>query len=138
MLISAAAPGRVQKIAYSKGAFFPVNSQIATINNIDGLYASATYTLTSPDYTRLNTKSRIEVKFPDGQVLNASVYNISFERGDKEVLTTVRPRFYNTDLKTETFSVGTPINTVLELGSDTFLERIVNGAKSIITPHYVY
>lgn len=135
ILISAAAPGRVQSIAFKEGAFVPANSRIAVINNNGGLYVSAAYALSSPDYARLSTKSRVFVTLPDGQRVDATVYDMSFERIDKEVRTTVRARFDNKNINTEVFSVGTPVNAVLELNKDTLFERIINRAKSVFTPN---
>jgi multidrug resistance efflux pump len=134
VLISAAAPGRVQSIAYREGAFVPANSQIAVINNKDGLYISATYSLSSPDYTRLNTNSKIYVTLPDGKKVEAIVYDIVLEKKEGDVLTTVMARFDNKQINTTTFSVGTPVDTVLELSTDTLFERIKSRIMPLFSP----
>ncbi len=122
--LSAAAPGRVQSIAYRQGAFVPANSQIAVVNNDGGLYISATYKLSSPDYSNLDTNSIVYATMPDGKKLRATVYDISLERVDKEVETTVFARFDNNEINTTAFSVGTPVQTTLELRTNTIFERI--------------
>jgi multidrug resistance efflux pump len=134
VLISAAAPGRVQSIAYREGGFVPANSQIAVINNEDGLYASATFVLSSPDYTRLNTNSKVYVTLPDGKKVEGIVYDILLDKKDDEVQTTVRARFDNNAINTTTFTVGTPIDAVLELSTDTLFERGVSAVTSLFSP----
>jgi len=132
--ISAAAPGQVQSIAYRKGAFVPANAEIAVINNEGGLYASATFVLSAPDYSRLDTNSRVHITMPDGKKVDATVYDISLERVEGEVQTTVRARFDNQNINSDAFSVGTPIDAVLELRTDTLLDRISSRLKSLFTP----
>jgi hypothetical protein len=134
VLISAAAPGRVQSIAYREGAFVPANSQIAVINNKDGLYVSARYSLSSPDYSRLNTNSKVYVTLPDGKKVEAIVYDIVLEKEEGDVLTTVMARFDNNDINKTTFSVGTPLETSLELSTDTLFERIKNRVTALFSP----
>lgn len=134
ILISAAAPGKVQSIAYRKGAFVPANSPIAVVNNENGLYVSATYALLAPDYSRLKTDSLIYVDLPSGEQVRASVYDVTLERVDDEVRTTVRARLQSDEAIAEAFSVGTPIESVLELSTDTLFERIVGGVTSVFTP----
>jgi hypothetical protein len=134
VLISASAPGRVQSIAYREGAFVPANSQIAVINNKDGLYISATYSLSSPDYSRLNTNSKIYVTMPDGVKVQAIVYDIVLEKKEGDVLTTVMARFDNEQINTTAFSVGTPVETTLELSTDTLFERIKTRITALFSP----
>jgi multidrug resistance efflux pump len=134
VLISASAPGRVQSIAYREGAFVPANSQIAVINNKDGLYISATYSLSSPDYSRLNTNSKVYVTMPDGAKVQAIVYDIVLEKKEGDVLTTVMARFDNEQINTTAFSVGTPVETTLELSTDTLFERIKTRITALFSP----
>ena len=134
ILIAAAAPGRVQNIAYRQGAFVPANSQIATINNNDGLYISATYALSAPDYANLTTDSIVYVTMPDGKKVRATVYDIALDREEGEVQTTVRARFNNDEINTTAFSVGTPLQSTLELRTNTFFERGVASIQQLFSP----
>ncbi len=134
VLISAAAPGQVQSIAYRQGAFVPANSQIAVVNSEDKLFVSATYKLSAPDYARLDTSSKISITFPDNKTVQGSVYDISLKTVDREVLTTVRARFDQDAVNKVAFSVGTPVKTVLYLNSDSWLNRITTDIRLLFQP----
>lgn len=132
--ISAAAPGQVQSIGYRRGAFVPANSQIATINIENKLYVEATYKLSSPDYSRLNTNSKLTIVFPDDKQVEGSVYDFKLSTVDKEVLTTVRARFNQDAINKTAFSVGTPLTTTLHLDSDTWYSAVKNKVQSLLRP----
>jgi multidrug resistance efflux pump len=134
VLVSAAANGRVQTIKYRAGAFVPANSEIAVVNAENGLYISATYKLSSPDYARINTKSKVSVTFPDNKTLEGTVYDISLATIDKEVLTTVRARVNQDDINRVAFSVGTPVKTTLFLDTKTWYSQITHGIQSLFQP----
>jgi multidrug resistance efflux pump len=134
VLISAAANGRVQEIKYRQGSFVPANSEIAVINNENGLYVSATYKLSSPDYARINTRSKLTVILPDNTTLQGSVYNITLETVDKEVLTTVRARIDQEAVNQVAFSIGTPVRTTMLLDTNTWYDQITNVFKSLFHP----
>lgn len=134
VLISAAAPGRIQTVSYHEGAFVPANSQIAEINIQNKLYVEATYKLSSPDYARLNTNSKVTITFPDNKKVEGTVYDISLATVNKEVLTTVRARFNEEGVNTSTFSVGTPVKTTLHFDSNTWFNSLKNSIQSLIQP----
>ncbi len=128
VLITAAADGRVQSIENRVGAFVPANSELATINLKDGFFISATYKLSSPDYARISTGSRVVVTMPDGVKIDGKVYDISLATVDEEVLTTVKVRVDQSRVNQVAFSVGTPVETTLYLNNDTWytsLRRLV-------------
>jgi len=131
VLISAAAPGRVQSIAYRKGAFVAANNEIAVINNKDGLYTSATFILSAPDYALLDTNSRVNITLPDGRKVTGTVYDITLDRVEGEIETTVRARFDNKTINTTAFSVGTPVQATLELRSDTLYDKLSGSINSL-------
>lgn len=132
--ITAAAPGQVQSIAYRQGAFVPANSQIAIINIENKLYVEATYKLSSPDYSRLNTNSKLTIVFPDNNRIEGSVYDFKLATVNSEVLTTVRARFNQSAINTTTFTVGTPLKTTLFLDSDTWYNTIKKQIQLLIQP----
>lgn len=134
VLISAAANGQIQTIKYRAGAFVPANSELAVVNTENGMYVNATYKLSSPDYARLNNKSKIAVTFPDNKKLEGSVYDISLETIDKEVFTTVRARINQDDVNRVAFTVGTPVETTLFLDTKTWYSQISHGIQSLFNP----
>ncbi len=134
VLVSAAANGQVQTIKYREGAFVPANSEIAIVNIENGLYVSATYKLSSPDYARLNNKSKLEVTLPDNKTLEGTIYGVSLATVDKEVLTTVRAHINQGDINKAAFSVGTPVEATLYLDTKTWFSRISNSVQSLFQP----
>lgn len=134
VLISAAANGRIQSIAYREGAFVPANSEIAIVNVENGLYISSTYKLSSPDYARINTKSNVVVTMPDNTTLDGTVYDISLETIDKQVVTTVKARVDQDAINKVAFSVGTPVKSTLYLDTKTWYSQIVSRAQSLFQP----
>jgi multidrug resistance efflux pump len=135
VLMSAAENGRVQTINYRQGAFVPANSEVAVVNTEDGLYIKAVYKLSSPDYARLSNRSKISVRFPDNNVLEGSVYNISLETVNKEVLTTVRARIDQHSVNQVAFSVGTPVKTTLFFDTKTWYSKIEDAIQSLFHPN---
>jgi len=134
VLVSAAANGQVQTINYRQGAFVPANSDLAIVNVENGLYVSATYKLSAPDYARINKNSKIAITLPDNKTLEGVVYDISLETVDKEVMTTIRARVTNTDINRVAFSIGTPVETVLFLDTTTWYSRISEAVQSLFRP----
>lgn len=134
VLVSAAANGRVQTIAYREGAFVPANSEIATVNVENGLYISSTYKLSSPDYARINTKSNVVVTMPDNKTLEGTVYDISLETIDKQVVTTVKARVDQDAINKVAFSVGTPVKSTLYLDTETWYSQISSTVQSLFKP----
>jgi len=132
--ITAAADGRVQTIAQRVGAFVPANSELATINIKDGLYVSATYKLSSPDYARIGIGSLIAITLPDGVKVDGKVYDISLNTNDKEVFTTLKARIDQTKVNQVAFSVGTPVETVLYLNNDTWFTSLTRYSKKLFQP----
>ncbi len=134
VLISAAAAGRIQTINYRQGAFVPANSEIAIVNSENALYVSSTYKLSSPDYARISNKSKLSVTLPDNKHIDATVYDISLDTTDKEVLTTVRARIDQDAVNRVAFSVGTPVESTLYLDTDTWYNRIASGITTLFQP----
>lgn len=134
VLVSAAANGRIQTIAYREGAFVPANSEVAVVNSENGLYISSTYTLSSPDYARINNTSKVAVTMPDNTRLEGSVYDISLETIDKQVVTTVKTRIDQDAVNKVAFSVGTPVKSTLYLDTKTWYSQIVAAVQTLIRP----
>lgn len=134
VLVSAAANGQVQSIDYRQGAFVPANSEIATVNVENGLYIKSTYTLSSPDYARINTKSKVSVTMPDNKKIEGMVYDISLETIDKQVVTTVKTRVDHDAINKTAFSVGTPVSSTLYLDTKTWFSRISTAITSLLQP----
>lgn len=134
VLVSAAANGQIQTVNYRQGAFVPANSDLAIVNVENGLYVSATYKLSAPDYARINKSSKIAITLPDNKTLEGVVYDISLETVDKEVMTTVRARVTNADVNRVAFAIGTPVETVLFLDTTTWYSRITETIQSLFRP----
>jgi multidrug resistance efflux pump len=124
ILISAAAPGQIQSIAYREGAFVPANTQISTVNVKNKFFVSATYKLSSPDYANLSKGSKVSARFPDGKTITGEVYDIALETIDQEIMTNVRIRFDQNQINKTVFSVGTPVKTTLLLDRQSAYARI--------------
>lgn len=134
ILLSAAADGKVQEISYHVGAFVPANDQIASVAIDDSLYVSATYKLSPPDYAQVSRNNKMTVTLPDGKKLNGSVYDISLDKKEGAVETTVRARLPQADINTLAFGVGTPVETTLYLTSDTWYSKIVAAVSNLFQP----
>ncbi|MDN5275110.1 MAG: Biotin/lipoyl attachment protein [Candidatus Saccharibacteria bacterium] len=134
VLIAAAANGQIQSIKYRAGAFVPANSEIAIVNVENGLYIDASYKLSSPDYARLSNKSKITATLPDNKTVEGTVYDISLETINKEVVTTVHARIPQENINRVAFSVGTPVKTTLFLDTKTWYSQIVNAIQSLLHP----
>lgn len=134
VLITAAADGRVQQVSQRVGAFVPANTELAVINLKDGLYISATYKLSSPDYARIGMGSRIVITLPDGVKIDGSVYDISLETIDKEVHTTVKARIDQSKVNQVVFTVGTPVESILYLNNDTLATRLGHYVQQLFQP----
>lgn len=134
VVVSAAANGQIQTIKYRLGAFVPANSEIAVVNIENGLYVSATYKLSSPDYARLGAQSRLSVVLPDNKTITGSVYDVSLETVNGEVLTTVRAHIGQENINKVAFSVGTPVQTTLYLDTSTWYNRITSGIQALFQP----
>ncbi len=132
--VAAAANGRIQTINYRKGAFVPANSEIAIVNSENALYVSATYKLSSPDYARISNKSKLSVTLPDNKRIEGSVYDISLKTVDDEVLTTVKAKVDQDAINRAAFSVGTPVESVLYLDTDTWYNRISTAIANLFKP----
>ncbi len=131
--ITANADGRVQSIDQRVGAFVPANTELAKITLKDGLYISATYKLSSPDYARIGMGTLVSVTLPDGVNVLGKVYDISLATTDKQVYTTVKARIDQTKIN-PVFSVGTPVDTVLYLNNDTLYTTLVRYIQKIFQP----
>lgn len=134
ILVTASAEGRVQSISERVGAFVPANTELAKINLKDGLYISATYKLSSPDYARISTGSKIVVTLPDNTKIDARIYDITLETRDKEVYTTVKARVDQAKINQVVFTAGTPVESVLYLNNDTLLTRIIRYVTPLFQP----
>lgn len=131
--ITATADGRVQSISQRVGTFVPANSELAKITLKDGLYISAKYKLSSPDYARIGMGTLVAITLPDGVKVEGKVYDISLNTSDKEVYTTVKARVDQTKIN-PVFSVGTPVETVLYLNNDTLYTSLVRYVQKLFQP----
>ncbi len=134
VLVSAAANGRIQSIAYRQGAFVPANSEVAVVNSEHGLFISSSYILSSPDYARINTNSKVAITMPDNKKIEGTVYDISLETIDKQVVTTVKTRVDQDAINRTTFAVGTPVESTLYLDTQTWYSRIATTLQSLFQP----
>lgn len=134
VLVSAAANGRIQSIAYRQGAFVPANSEVAVVNSERGLFISSSYILSSPDYARINMNSKVAVTMPDNKKIEGTVYDISLETIDKQVVTTVKTRVDQDAINQTTFAVGTPVESTLFLDTQTWYSRIASAVQSLLQP----
>lgn len=134
ILLKATNPGIVSTINYREGTYVPANSELANISLTDSLFVTATYRLSPPDYARIKKGSLVTVTLPDNKKLTARVFDISLVSKDNDVETIIKAKFSQTDIDAFTFSVGTPVLTVLHFEDGSWLQSLIDKTRALLQP----
>lgn len=136
IILRATDNGVVDKIQYRAGSFVPAGGIIATINTADSLYVVATFSLSPPDYARINRKSTLAVKLPDNSTINADIFDISLvSNKDKNTVDTViKARIKNANISDFRFAVGTPVQATLQLTPYTWYQNVFTYIENLFKP----
>ncbi len=136
VLVTASKPGVVRKVDYQIGSFIPANTEIASISLQGSLYVQATYSLSAPDYARINYNSSVVVTLPDNTKVNGKIYDVtlSHTNDQKLVSTIVKARLDPSQVNTAVFVPGTPVETTWQLTNDTLYNTIVQTIDKLFRP----
>jgi len=131
ILLKASNAGVVNTVNYREDTYVPANNELARINLADELFVTGTYRLSPPDYARIKKGSTVLVTLPDNQKLKATVFDISLVSKDTDVDTIVKAKISDSDSSRVSFSVGTPVETVLLFDDGSWLQVIIDKAKEL-------
>lgn len=134
MILLANAPGIVQQINFSDGAYIESDSQIATIATDNPRYVVARYLLNAPDYARINRDSPVKVTLPDNSHFDAKVFDITLEQEGEQVFTVIKARLPKDANILPTFTSGTPVSTSWSLDTSDWQTTIYDSVRSLIEP----
>lgn len=134
MILLATAPGIVQQINYSNGAYIEVGGEIATVATDNARYVIAHYLLSAPDYSRINRENLVQVTLPDNSKYEAKVFDISLEQENEQVYTVVRARLPKDANILPTFASGTPVSTSWQLDNSDWQNSLIKFIRALIEP----
>lgn len=134
MILLANAPGVVQQINFSDGAYIETNTEIATIATDNARYVIAKYLLNASDYARINRDNAVQVTLPDNTKYQAEVFDISLEQDEEQVFTVVRARLPTDAEILPAFASGTPVATSWALNNSDWQDTIFEFVRSFIEP----
>lgn len=134
MILLANAPGVMQQINFSDGAYIEANSEIATVATDNARYVVAYYLLNAPDYARVNRDNPVQVTLPDNSRYQAQVFDVSLEQDGEQVFTVVRARLPNDAKVLPAFTSGTPVNTAWNLDNSAWQNTVFEFVRRLIEP----
>lgn len=134
MILLATAPGVVQQINFTIGAFVEADADIATVATDNARYVIARYLLSAPDYARINRDNLVHITLPDNSKYEARVFNISLEQDEEQVYTVVRARLPEDANILPTFSPGTPVSTTWQLDNSSWQNSLIRFVRSLVQP----
>lgn len=126
--------GVVQKISYRAGSYAPTGSIVATVNTVGSLHVVANFSLSPPDYARINKNSNVDLRLPDNTTKTATVFSITLVRNGDSVDTVVKARVKDADISDFRFSVGTPVQATLQLSQDNWYQRVFTSIEELFKP----
>jgi len=126
LVITATNDGQIDSVAYTKGAFVPANSTIATVQQAGSMYVSADFLLTAKDYARVPAQATMDVILPNNEKITAQVSQIKVSTENGQARTIVKA--YSPELANGTglFAVGTPVSVTLHLTNEGPITDITN------------
>lgn len=139
IVLRATDDGVIDEIRFREGSFAPAGGIIGTINTAGSLHAVAEYRLSPPDYARINRGGTMEITLPDNSKVEAAIFDIALVNNEdtNRVDTVVKARIPNADVTDFRISVGTPVDTKIELTRDAwydgffrFIEQLFRPARS--------
>lgn len=136
IILKANEDGVISKINYQSGSFVPAGGVIATVNTASSLHVVAYFSLSPPDYARINRDSSVKIKLPDNSTAYADIFDVRLVNNQDldTVDTVVKARLQNTDVNDFLFSEGTPVQVELQLQQNTWYEGLFTYVKNLFKP----
>lgn len=135
MVFTAALDGIVQEVDAEIGSFIEEDETIAVIAIADTIHLESEFSLGARDYARIPINGTIAVTMPDGNVVQAEIYDVEVEEyEDARATTIVRAR--SSEISTQNYSVvGAPVEAELNLEDDEgFGGWLVTQVGRLFTP----
>lgn len=132
VIITAAKDGIVSKIDHSQGSFVPANEALATIIDVNSVYAQAVYRLPRNDFALLSRDTSMKVRLPNGDYATGSVTKIDVLEQNDVVITQVQSEI-ETDASTFLVGTSTPVTADLVLRTDTYYDRAADYVGTVFT-----
>lgn len=134
IIIKATSDGVMDKISFRAGAFIPAGGVIATINTVGSLHVVSNFSLSPPDYARINKNSPVFLKLPDNTTKEATIFAITLVANGDTVDTVVKARLKDADISDFRFSVGTPVQATLQLSQEPLHEKLLRSIEQLFKP----
>lgn len=127
--------GVVNTINHHTGSFVPAGGIVATMSLAKSLHIVAHFSLSPPDYARIDKERSVKLRLPDNSQLEATIFNINLVRNDNNgVDTVVKARIKDADISDFRYSIGTPVDATLYLQQDDWHQPLVTYLKELISP----
>jgi hypothetical protein len=109
---------------------------LATINTTSSLHVVANFSLSPPDYARINRDSSVKIKLPDNSTVNAKIFDVRLNNNQdlNNVDTVVKARLENVDSNDFLFSEGTPVQVELQLNRNSWYEGLFTYVENLFKP----
>lgn len=134
IVLTAGAAGVIRSVAIQEGSYASSGSTIATIDIMDSVYAVSYYSLSPPDYARIEKGATTEITLPDNTKVLAKVFAINLERDNDDVDTVITARLDSADLQDFRFAVGTPVTSVLHFNNKPWYQTLKDLTRSLFQP----
>lgn len=126
--------GIVEEIKYRAGSFAPAGGIIATVNTVGSLHVVAHFSLSPPDYARIDKSRPIEVRLPNNTSREADIFSVALVANGDGVDTVVKARLRDADMTDFQFSVGTPVEATLRLNQTSWYQGLLNYIQELFKP----
>lgn len=136
IILKANQDGVIRDINYQSGSFVPSGGVIATINTAASLHVVASFTLSPPDYARINRDSDVKIKLPDNSTAYADIFDVRLVNNNDvdSVDTVVKARLQNANVSDFLFSEGTPVQVELSLKRSAWYEGLFTYVQNLFKP----
>lgn len=132
--LKASDDGVVNKIFYHAGSYVPGGGIVASVYTVGSLYVISHFHLSPPDYARIDKSSKISLRLPDNSTQTATIFSIALVSNGDSVDTVVKARLKNADISDFQFSVGTPVDSTLQLRQDNIFQGLFNSVQQLFKP----
>lgn len=131
IIMLATQDGVLQDVNYLTGSYVPANQYIFKITAEDTPYVTSHFNLARDDFQRLNKSTLLQVKLPNGQIVDSPIQQISVDTGSQlsglEVPVTIK----STIKPDRNLLIGSPVTANLHLNRQTQLQRIAHFLKGL-------
>ncbi len=136
IILKATEDGVIRDINYQSGSFVPSGGVVATINTASSLHVSAKFSLSPPDYARIDRDSSVKIKLPDNSIAQADIFDVRLVNNNdlNTVDTIVKARLQNADVNDFLFSDGTPVQAELELKRSSWYDGVITYVQNLFKP----